>query len=413
MSQHYSAHEQWLINQDLSSLDMHLTVTGEELRKYLLQVTTPGECEVEDDFNIIFSNDDPLNRFSLEISLVYIKTSDESFQQEFQNFIDRRNKLHRRPYFSIPPTNSGWLSLVNEGLYRHEINQYQKFLLNQIDRLLKEKTLEKIIFQLLIRGPILYRVEELKTNPDDYDYYDNNNEDEFFDESMTALLVHPFVKLPRMHVSTEEKPIVAEIFTFPANVTQQEVYTTIHKKMEKITVVQGDKILFAIDNEIIPLFKRWITDRQTSDTITKQINLLYPTLTSLHFLTQLHEWTELGKQIIKETELLNNQIHALTQSSTFDMQTVEIILKKAWANEGKSALTREELLDRWVKFLQDRGETRSSDYIKKSILRHRLNVVIENVNQTTEFDKVTFEVFKESPEKSGKPSTLFKLVKME
>lgn len=406
MSNQYSTHEQWLINQELSSLDKHLKIPSEKIQEFLTDLLTPGYCKETENFNICFYEEDSENRFSIEVSLIYVATKDEGMKKEIQDFVDQKNKASRTPYFTSPITNNNLFSLLNYEYKHFEILQYQKILLNHLERMLKEKKIENLSLQVVIKGPKLYRVEEHNGNTEEYNYDDN--EDLNFDESMTDLLVHPFAKLPRMRVSNEGKILSVKNYIISADETRQELFNNIQQELKNIKIVQGDKILFTIDEEIIELFERWIADRQTPETISENINQLYPLLTSIHFLTQLQEWTELGKKIVTETELLNSQIQHLTEISTFDVQTIELLVKNAWIVEGKEVLTREELLDRWVEFLQKRGDKRSHGYIKKNVLRPRLKTVIEKVRNANELETFRIEIYKEDTEKSGKPSTLFR-----
>ncbi len=393
-----------LIDQELSNLDKHFTLQLADIQEYVSELKTPGFCKEIDDFNAYFSEEDTSNRFTLEISLVHVTTNDESFANDLREAAPKIVPS-KRPYYTIPMKN--WYVILDAGLNQFDIMRYQKVLLKHFKRLLNDNLIERLTIQMLVRGPILYRVEEEQTNTDYDDIYEQD--DEYYDESMTGLLAHPFTKLPRMRVSNEEKPLKSEIYTFSIEFKPEELFNKINQELTKIPIIQGDKILFTIEEEILPLFNRWVADRQTQENIGQHISQLYPLLTSVQFLAQLQEWTSLGKQIIKETELLNNQIQLLTQNSAFDLQTIEILMKEAWSKEGREILTREEVLDRWVMFMQVNGDTRSHDYLKKNILRPRLKMVIEKIKQNTDLESNTIVIFKDATEKSGKPATMFKL----
>ena len=291
MTEQYSPLEQSLINQELTSLDFVFEVTLDDVTDFWNSIFSGSNINEREDFGTSIYEEYSVNRFSVDIDVIYVKTEDKDFLMDLENL--GKDKPIIKPRYGRTDYSNGYWKLFGSGqnldLF---IMNYQKILVNHLERLLKNSLIDEITFQIEKCGPILYRIEERSNNSDDYDFYNNDDEDEYFDESMTNLLSHPFCKLPRMRVTNENNPLLTKVITYDLNSSPQEILDEIIYLMKSIIIKPGDKILFSIDEDLLDLFKRWVSDRQSSDTVTEQINQLYPSLTSLQFLSQLHDWTE-------------------------------------------------------------------------------------------------------------------------
>lgn len=140
-----------------------------------------------------------------------------------------------------------------------------------------------------------------------------------------------------------------------------------------------------IDNEILDHFSQWRNIRLKETKTRNQIEFLFPLLSDAKFLEKLDQFNQLGHKIIEETAQLRNAILSLTDPS-FDYLSIKELARNTYNTNGITEFTREIILNLWATDLNNKGDSRSKNYLCKTVLPLRLRKVIQEIKENVHND---------------------------
>lgn len=226
-----------------------------------------------------------------------------------------------------------------------------------------------------------------------------------YDPDITNECLHPFIRFSRSHISNHEKILATDVLAIPFKFSADAVVNLIKKNVQDIVVVRGDTHIYALDPQITSFYKEWMSNRLLELESLKEMHLLYPMLVNKEFKNNLTEWAVIGKEIMKQTQLLNDTIQSLLENNTYDEENITLLLQEA-KQEGNVELTRDQILQRFILFKQAMGDPRKYSTLDK-FLRQRVKQLITRINNDP--DSSTIEILERKSGEQGRPVTIFRL----